>query len=258
MNNIEKFTLAKDRYLGREYKTKEGYNVKVVEYKNYNEVVIMYNNGYKTKSKMSHIKSGNIKNPYHPSVHGVGYFGDGEYKSKINRKKVNMYTSWCNMLGRCYNEKEVLKFPTYKNTIVCKEWHNYQNFAKWYDENRKDYMDNSWDLDKDILIKGNKIYSPETCCFVPQEINTLFTKRNSERGELPIGVYDKDGRYASQIRIKGIDNIYLGTFTTPEEAFKAYKIAKEQYIKEVADKWRGLISEKVRQAMYNYQVEIAV
>lgn len=254
MNNIQKFILSKNKYLDREYTTKEGYAIKVVEYRNYKEAIVIFINGYKTMSKMSHIKSGSIKNLYHPSVHEVGYLGEGKYKSKINREKAEEYTSWCNMLGRCYNKKEVLKYPTYKDVTVCEEWHNFQNFAGWFEENWKPWMDSSWQLDKDILVKGNKMYSPKTCCFVPQEINKLFVKGDKSRGNLPIGVYNKDGKLASQLRIKGIKNIYLGTFNTIEEAFQVYKIAKEEHIKEFANKWKPYITKYCYEAMYNYQV----
>lgn len=103
--------------------------------------------------------------------------------------------------------------------------------------------------------EGNKIYSPKTCCIVPREINTLFLKRESSRGDWPIGVYKKRKKFSACISSK-IKNIGLGTFNTPDEAFQAYKVAKEKYIKQVADKWKGKIDERVYEAMYNYEVEI--
>ena len=112
-----------------------------------------------------------------------------------------------------------------------------------------------WHLDKDILIKGNKIYSPETCCFVPQEVNILFIKNSKRREGLPIGVYKQKNSFVAHLS-KGKEQIYLGSFSTIEECFQAYKIAKEEYIKEMADKWKPLIHLKVYEAMYNYKVEI--
>ena len=134
---------------------------------------------------------------------------------------------------------------------VDERWHNFQNFAEWYYDN---YIE-GYHLDKDILFKGNKIYSPETCCFVPQEINKLFTKRQSKRGDYPIGVISNKKRFIS-IFTKEKKIFYLGSFATPEEAFIAYKTEKENRIKEIANKWKGLISDKVYQALINYQVEI--
>ena len=109
-------------------------------------------------------------------------------------------------------------------------------------------------LDKDILIKNNKIYSPETCVFVPHDINSLFTKANTKRGKYPIGVHFKRNKYHVQIQ-KYKQVIHLGTYDTSEEAFTVYKIAKENYIKEIADKYKDLIPKKLYDAMYEYEVE---
>lgn len=171
------------------------------------------------------------------------------YKTKINNKITKEYQTWINIFKRCYNKTYQEKHPSYNNCIVDNEWHNFQNFAKWFEEN---YID-GYQLDKDILVKGNKIYSPETCCFVPQEINSLFIKRQNKRGEYPIGVSKHRNRFASNILIDK-KRKYLGTFNTPQEAFQIYKIVKEKHIKEIADKYKYLISEKVYLAMYNYKV----
>ena len=157
------------------------------------------------------------------------------------------------MLERCYSKKKHKKRPTYVESYVDNRWHNFKTFAEWSECNWKHWMDETWHLDKDILIKGNKIYSPETCCFVPRTINTLFTKSEAKRGDYPIGVSKEKNYRKFKATFK---KTTLGRYTTAEEAFQAYKDAKEKYIKEVADKWKGLISDKVYQAMYNYQVEI--
>ena len=116
-------------------------------------------------------------------------------------------------------------------------------------------------LDKDILFKGNKIYSPDTCVFVPNRINNLFTKRQNDRGEYPIGVYYHKSKFNPQCSIyadfnKKYKQKHLGTFDTPEEAFHKYKKFKEQYIKEVAEEYKDLIPTKLYEAMCKYVVEI--
>ena len=117
------------------------------------------------------------------------------------------------------------------------------------------------EIDKDILCKGNKIYSPQTCIIVPQRINKLFTKSNKLRGDLPIGVYynKQNKKYRSQI--SKIENgkkqrVYLGLYNTPQEAFESYKKAKENYIKQVADEYKLYIPKELYDAMYDYRVEI--
>ena len=113
------------------------------------------------------------------------------------------------------------------------------------------------DLDKDILFKGNKEYNPATCCIVPHRINTLFLNGKKKRGSLPLGIwFDKDKtRYRSQMSYEGIP-IKIGTFKTIEEAFTRYKEYKEDFIKNIAEQYKGKIPDKVYYAMMNWKIEI--
>ena len=111
-------------------------------------------------------------------------------------------------------------------------------------------------LDKDILVKGNKIYSPNTCIFVPKKINSLFTKNDNSRGNLPIGVtLCRNGKYRAQINRCG-SKLNLGYYSSLEEAFLSYKIAKEKYIKEIAEYYKDIIPKKLYNSMLCYIVEI--
>lgn len=184
-------------------------------------------------------------------AYGVGYLGEGTFKTCIGGEFLKSYMKWRGILNRCYNKINQEKQPTYKGCTVTTEWHNYQIFAKWFEEN---YIE-GFELDKDILIKNNKVYSPETCCFVPKEINSMLTNRKSNKGKYPVGVNKRKCRFESRVNTKE-ERVYLGLFSTPEEAFQAYKIAKEKYIKEVADKWKFKILPEVYEALYNYKVEI--
>lgn len=243
--------------IGEKFVTNEGYIIEIVSYKSQKEVTIKFEDGTLIRDKpYIDIRKGKIKNPYHKSTYGIGYFGEGDYKSGSNRKMHNYYVAWANILNRCYNKQHQEKYqPTYSGCSVADRWHNFQVFAEWFCTNHKD----GFALDKDILVKGNKIYSPETCCFVPQEINNVLTKTNILRGDLPIGVRKEGNKYAAEVKRKLSDTLRkhrIGVFDTPEEAFQAYKIAKEAYIKEVADKYKNQITEQVYQALYNYKVEI--
>lgn len=167
-------------------------------------------------------------------------------------KHATFYLIWRNMLRRCYVADD-MTLPTYKGCSVCQEWHILSNFKMWFDEN---YVE-GYALDKDILVKGNKIYGPDTCCFVPQEINNLARGFLRQR-DLPIGVSKRYGnRYCATLQWQGV-RIHLGTFDTPEAAFLAYKKAKEQYVKELSEKYykEGKITERVYNALLNYRVEI--
>lgn len=243
---------------GEKYITKEGYPFEIIEsFGSYNYTIRLEdeNNTILKNIAFKEIKSGSIANPYHRSVCGIGYHGVGKYVSSINGRTPLVYECWNSILKRCHNKNKLEKRPTYKGVTICEEWKCLQNFGVWYDENFKNTFTGRWELDKDILFKGNKIYSPETCCFVPAEINSLFTKNNARRGKYPIGVSKKGKKYRSQIQISGSVD-WLGDFDTIEEAFKAYKTAKEIYIKKLANKYRGQITESCYYAMCNYEVEI--
>ena len=166
------------------------------------------------------------------------------------------------MLKRCYDPKYHEKEPTYINCKVCKEWSNFQEYGQWFIDNYYEIEGERMDLDKDILHKGNKIYSPDTCIFVPHRINTLFIKKDSNRGNYPIGVcYDKQNKkFRARCRIYDFKenkskNKHLGLYDTPEQAFNAYKEFKEQNIKNMADYYKNFIPTKLYDVLYNYQVE---
>lgn len=165
------------------------------------------------------------------------------------------------MLQRCYDPYYLNKYPTYINCYVCDEWLCFQNFAEWFYDNYYECNDEKMCLDKDILCKGNKIYSPENCIFVPNRINTLFVKCNKTRGEYPIGVNFKPKINKFQARCSTLkDNktksIYLGVYPTVNEAFLVYKQYKENYIKQVADEYKDIIPKELYDALYKYEVEI--
>lgn len=191
------------------------------------------------------------------TVYGVGYLGEGVYKSRHNGKSTHQYNIWKHMIERCYDDKILEKFTTYKGCLVCVEWLNFQNFAKWYNQNYYDVEGERMELDKDILIKGNKIYSPDTCIFVPHRINSLFTKANSIRGELPIGVTfrKKNNKYSARCQC-GNYRKYIGEYNTAAEAFYAYKTYKENYVKQIAEEYKDKVPKKLYNAMITYEVEI--
>ena len=210
----------------------------------------------------SKFKNGNIKCPYERRVFGIGYLGEGKYKMSENGKDTRVYDTWKSMLQRCYDSKYHKKRPTYKDCEVSEELHNFQNFAKWYEDNYYEVEGERMCLDKDILVKGNKIYSPETCIFVPNTINLLFTKSDKARGKSVIGTHCCiNGKY--QVRCSLINpktgkskQEHLGYYDTQGKAFEVYKYYKEKNIKDVADYFKGQIPDKLYQALYTYEVEI--
>jgi hypothetical protein len=179
--------------------------------------------------------------------------GEGTWaKSKGRVNKI--HDIWIQMIRRCYDEKAQVKQYTYKGCSVCDEWLCFANYEKWYKEHLYQVEGQTMCVDKDILFKGNKIYSPETCCIVPMEINNQFIKNGKIRGKYPIGVRIlTSGSFQS---CSGIKHLKTRTFSTPEEAFYDYKQQKEDYLKQLADKYKGIIPQNVYDALYNYEVEI--
>lgn len=208
--------------------------------------------------RISKSKKGVVRADLKHPIFGVGIC-DVEYSVIQEDGKVMLsYYTWRDMLRRCYSQSFQNKEPSYKDCMVCNDWLFYSNFKKWFDNPLNGYKD-GYCLDKDILIKGNKIYSPETCCFVPREVNSLLTNRKNHRGKYPIGVTEatRTNNYESAFYKNG-KRVHIGTFKTTKEAFFAYKQAKEAYIKEVAQKYyeQGKITERVYQALLRYEIDI--
>lgn len=183
---------------------------------------------------------------------------NGEIVKDENGKLLHSYKTWLDMINRCYNEKIKQRYETYKNVTCCDEWLHYKNFKKWYDENYYEIEGQQMNLDKDILMKGNKVYSPKTCIFVPKRINTLFTKCNSKRGKLPIGVYydNSKKKYRACCNDGSGRTKKIGTYSEPKVAFWAYKAYKRDVIREIANEYKSEIPKKLYNAMLNYKIEI--
>ena len=188
-------------------------------------------------------------------VYGVGV-NDWVGKIEVDGKLIKEYLLWRGMLQRCFSKTYKQKYPTYQDVTCSKDWLSMTSFIEDVSQ-MKGFGFSGWELDKDILHKGNKLYSKETCCFVPLEVNSLLTKSDKARGEHPVGVcfHKASGKFMAYLRINGKLK-HLGLFATPEEAFQAYKLAKEAYIKVVAQKWQHLLDERVFQALMEYEVNI--
>ena len=237
--------------------------MKIIEYNGTNDIVIEFQDEHKTKihTRYEHFMSGSIKNPYYPEVCGVGMIGT-KYPSRINNIKTKEYTTWHRMIRRSFDIALKERQPTYKEVTCCKEWLLYENFYEWLHSQEnfdKWFNGERWNLDKDILIKKNKVYSPKTCCLVPNTVNTLFVKNDADRGDLPIGVGKRKGAFFVQFS-NSLENghEYLGTYQTKEEAFLAYKHRKEEVIKHVAEieYSKCNITKECYEAMMDYEVEI--
>lgn len=191
------------------------------------------------------------------TVNNAG-INDGKYpiKDKKTGKLTIEYAAWRNMLARCYVEKVNLKQESYSGCLVSDEFKIYSNFYEWYQEN-KISDDFKYHLDKDLLLNGNKLYSKDTCLLIPREINNFLTKRDSLRGEFPVGVcfHKPLSKFRAQIS-KDKKRFHLGYFDNINDAFLEYKIAKEKHAKELADRYKHVISERAYISIAGYIVDI--
>lgn len=207
--------------------------------------------------KYSNLKNGGYSNPFHPSVVGVGYFGVGEYiaKGKGCDRHTLEYEDWNSMMKRCYVKTN--HNLSYRDKEVSEEWHNYQVFAGWVTK-QPNFGRKDWHLDKDLLVKGNTLYSPDTCVYLPREINSFIKRKRCN--DLPLGVdiaYEYNGTpyFRVQAREDG-KNIVLGKEYNVEKAFTLYKNHKEGLAKKLADKWKTEIPLNAYNALINYTVDI--
>lgn len=186
-------------------------------------------------------------------IYGVGYNSGGEHKTSESGKRTKIYSTWKSMLRRCYCPKSLLRNPTYTNCSVDTLFHDFQYFAEWY-KNHK-YSGLGYELDKDLLVQGNKTYSPDTCCFVPQELNKIINSYDAGRGENPRGVYFRKSKnkYIASMSINGKTH-HLGCFDTASQAYAEYKRYKESYVKAKALEWQQRLQKEVFEALLNWRL----
>ena len=191
-------------------------------------------------------------------VHGVGV-NDWHSKVRVNGKMIPEYQLWANMLYRGVKAEGGAFYPTYVGVTVDYMWYSLTAFINDVSTlvGYEKALTEGWHLDKDILNKGNKHYSLKTCCFVPNSINSLIISCSASRGKYPVGVcFNKiKSKFVAQITYEG-KTTGLGYYNTPEEAFQAYKTAKEKHIKLIAEKYKDLIDCKVYQALLSWEITI--
>ena len=243
--------------VGKVCKSKSSGDFKILKYNDYGNVEIQFlKTGYEAAVQLGHIKSGGVKDLHLASVYGIGVVGN-KYPSRVNGVLTKEYTLWVGMLQRCYSDTYQKKHPTYIGCEVSDNFLHYEYFYDWC-QKQVGFGKCGFQLDKDLLTKGNKVYSEDTCVFIPSEINTVLIKSTASRGEYLIGVSwhkTKKGFVARVGKSKGKQE-HLGCFNTELEAFNAYKEAKEAFVKEQANEWKGKIDERAYDALMSYKVEI--
>jgi len=202
--------------------------------------------------KLSHLNVGVFKNPMHPTVHGIGFFGaklkDNYTKTKYHRMIMGI---WVKMLSRCYNrEDNAYGYYGAKGITVANDWLNFQNFLSWC-------VINNWNtdcaIDKDLLSPkdgSSKIYSKETCCLIPQSLNTkLVLPLNPSFCHRSNGV----GKFIARVTENGKRRV-IGAYENASDAIMAYKLAKEREVRGLADDYKGIINDSALEALRNWEI----
>ena len=225
----------------------------VIYYKNSRDMMVEFQDEHKAKVKCqkSTFEKGTVSNPFHPTVYGIGYLGILP-ELNVSLRDYRPYNIWRMMLRRCYQSEVSKSYKSYEECYVCEEWHCFSNFLKWHNENYYEIKDVEMHLDKDILKKGNKVYSPSTCIYTPQDVNKLFTTQHQKR-KYPQGVFyhkkDKVFVYYSHKYRKTIEGC-----KTSEEAYSCYIKDKQETIVERAEFYKKYIPSELYEALINYKV----
>ena len=243
--------------VGKVCKSKSSGDFKVLKYNDSVNVEIQFlTTGFEMFARLGDIRNGEVKDRYTPSVYDIGIIG-AKYPVSEGGIDTKEYTLWCNMLKRCYSDTYQKKRPTYEGCKCSENFKSYEYFYEWC-QKQVGFGECGFQLDKDLLVKGNKVYSESTCVFIPTEINSVLIKCTATRGKHLIGVCwsKKSKAFVAMVSRSKRGSEYLGLFNTEIEAFNAYKQAKENHIKELANNWKDQIDDRAHEALMKYTVEI--
>jgi hypothetical protein len=231
MIEIRTLEIAKKRIGEIFYHPKYG-EYSIIAYTNCEEVKIRFKNtGYEYITSYNHIQNLEVRDRFFKGKYD-NYVGVGD----VDR---DAYRTWYNMIHRCNNQKG------YKDVSICDEWSDFSNFLKWYNNQ---YKEDGWHLDKDILSNNGRVYSPQTCCFLPPDLNTFFEKFKKAKGFSYSKRYKK---YESYCRDRG-KYVHLGLFQTAAEARIAYLDYKRNLLEELVKPYLNKISVELYNAMKRY------
>lgn len=239
--------------------TKYGTPTIILEYHSSKTILVEFQDEYKYQycTTYPNFIKRQLTNPYDKRIANIGYIGTGKYNFK---EHTQAYKKWASIIARCNldDAKNVdSSIASYIDCEISEEWQCFQNFAAWYESHKYEVPNEYLSIDKDIMIHGNKMYCKEKCLLVPETINSLFIKSKSKRGNLPIGVMQPLGKNYYIAKISKYNRTYrIGSYSSPIDAFYAYKTEKEKYIKEIAEKYKSIIPKYIYDLLYQYEVMI--
>lgn len=239
--------------VGDIFPTTKGGECLVIKYEGKTKITVIFkeNMNYEIITSSKTLRAGHILNPYFARYFEFGYLGVGEYKMCDNKKSTPSYTAWKFLLLRLFSEDRLSSNPTYRGCSICKEWANFQIFSEWFYSHSSYGL--GYEIDKDLLVQGNKHYSPETCVMIPQEINKAL--KTVQVNTVVAGVRKRTNTKGYQVRVtENGKRRHVGEFYTVEEASTIYVQAKERYIKNKALEWANRIEWKAFKALMEWEV----
>ena len=228
----------KTNRIGEEIITKSGYKIKIIEYRNRQDITVEFDDGTQVKSGYNYFEDGVIKHPCEKSVRGIGFKGitNSQVEHDIRARKI-----WSSIITRCYVKSN--KYKSYHNCTIADEWLNFQNFLKWYSNNYYELPGETVSIDKDLLSENCKIYSKDTCIFIPMWLNmSIINSCDKERfyNRKP----DKYGKYSIYVSYKN-KKYFVGYFKLLTEAYNAYKYKKRALILKDFKPYKNLIPDNI-------------
>lgn len=240
--------------IGSFFVSSSGTDCVVVNYAGSKKVTVRFLDDYEYEGVFTiyDLRKGRVFNPYDRKIYGTGFCGAGRHAIREGDSITPAYRCWHGIMRRCYSEKSLKRYPTYKDCTVCEEWHNFQVFAEWY--TKQEFYGLGYELDKDLLSKSSKIYSPETCCLLPRAFNGMIIKKNKKAGTAQ-GVYFNKTAKKYQVTLGssgGKKN--LGYFLDIVGAHKIYKKAKEASVRGLAEKYKDTLCNRSYKALSNWEL----
>lgn len=227
----------------------------VIEYVSYTEVYVKFEDGTIVKARVQSLEKGHCRNLNSKLVLGVGI--NDMLGAEKTKDFIKLRQMWFGILQRCFSAQLMESRPTYKGCKVSESWLRLSNFIKDIKsiENYEKSLTEGWQLDKDLLSNWSKLYSKDTCCFIPRSLNLILSSYPKKLNGLPKGVkLSKGGKYFAIIQKEG-KKIFLGSYDSVEEASRVYNIAKKEYLLNIADSIKDVVPENVYKALVNFNLE---
>ena len=245
--------MAKPKYIGEVYQTNNYGKIEVLEYINSGYVKVKFlNTGNERYTSMSVIRSGSLKDKEAVSVYGVGIIGDVVHSE--NGVVDKAFSAWRHMLARCYCSSTKKRQPTYEGCHVSEDFKHYIKFKQWFDT-QTGCDDEDYQLDKDLLVNGNQLYSEATCCLLPRKLNSYLTSIPVYGCTTCISYKKLSNTYIVEVGLNR-EKVVLGHFKTYKEAFLCLAEHKEHELKTFAKLYEGCVSKSVYERLMSYEIPV--